>query len=167
MLLGSEQRNSHVGVSTDLVEYPGRVPETEVPGPATEEEVDLPHHLFDRRNEPGPHREKANAVSGMLHRPLGGPTSKEYELARPPAWVRAHEPMVKAEKIKPRLTLDQLHDPRLLGLGLEAQVVEERGEPRQGCLCLAPVPAHHQQIVGIPDQLSVCRTPGPIESKAA
>lgn len=42
--------------------------------------------------------------------------------------------MVTAEEVDPRPAFDELHDPRLLGLGLKAQAVEQGGEPRRGGL---------------------------------
>src|SRR5215210_4771322 len=112
MSFGDKQSDPHHGVAPDLVEHPGRVPVTEEPSPAAEESVDLRHDLFDRCDKPGPHCEEADAVSGVLHRALGGPAGKEHDAVGASTWCRTHEPMVKAEEVEPRPTFDELHDPR-------------------------------------------------------
>ena len=81
-----------------------------------------------------------------------GQRAKIHVPAGASAWSRTHEPMVKAEEVKPRFTLDQLHDPRLRRLRLKTEAVEEGGQPGQGGLGLAPVSADHQQIIGVADQ---------------
>jgi hypothetical protein len=71
--------------------------------------------------------------------------------------------MVETEEVKPWLTFDKLYDPCFLGLWLQAEPVEKRGQLGQGGLSLAPVPADHQQIVGIAGQAPIGRTPVPVQ----
>jgi hypothetical protein len=71
--------------------------------------------------------------------------------------------MVEAEEVDPLATLDQLHQPCLGRLRFQPEVGQQRGEPCEGTLGLAAGPAHHHEIIGVPDQHSVlARSPCPV-----
>jgi len=66
--LGHEQGQPFHRMVVHLREHPGRVPVTEVPDPAAQEQVHLPHDAFNRHQQPGPDRELTEPVTGVLHR---------------------------------------------------------------------------------------------------
>src|ERR687897_1224671 len=100
MALGDKQRDPQHGVLADLVELTGRVAVAERPDPAAQEGVDLLHDLLDRRSQPGPHRQEADAVTGVLRRLARRPAGKVEEPAGPATRPGAHQPMVEAEEVE-------------------------------------------------------------------
>src|SRR5215216_3200258 len=101
MPLGDKQRDPQHSVGPDLVELPGRVAVTKEPDPAAQKGVDLLHDLLDRRGQPGPHRQEADAVSGVLRRLAGRPAGKIDQPAGPADRAGAHQPMVEPEEVEP------------------------------------------------------------------
>ena len=78
--------------------------------------------------------------------------------------TRPYQAMVKAEEIEALASIHQVDDPRLGRLRLQAEVGEQRREPRQGSLGLRSGAAHHYQVIGIPDQGSARLVlPGPVK----
>src|SRR3954464_8898381 len=53
--------------------------------------------------------------------------------------------MVKAEEVKPLAAVGQVHDAGLGRLGLQPQLGQQRGQPRQRGLGLLPAGAHHHR----------------------
>jgi hypothetical protein len=64
-MLGHEQADPVGGVGHDLVERAGRVPDAEVPGPASQEAVDFCDDLFERDQQPGMVREFTDTLPGV------------------------------------------------------------------------------------------------------
>lgn len=85
MAFADEQTHPLVGIGRDLVEAVGGVPMPEIPRPAAQEEVDLPDDHLDRYQQPPPHRQRADAVAGMLVRPTGRPAGEEDDPTAPGA----------------------------------------------------------------------------------
>jgi hypothetical protein len=79
--------------------------------------------------------------------PCVRPASREGQARRsgsPPA----HQPMVKAEEVKPPAAFGQVHNAGLGRLGLQAKLGQQCGQPRYRGLGLLPGGAQHQRVVG-------------------
>jgi hypothetical protein len=84
----------------DLAEQQSRVPVAEIPRPTAEEQVELPHDLLDRHQQPGPGGDRPDPIPGVPDRLACGPAGKEGQMRRagsPPA----HQPVVEPRKSSP------------------------------------------------------------------
>src|SRR3954447_24647684 len=105
MSLGDDARHTHPRVSHDLVEVPGRVSVPEVRGPAAEEPVDVPHDPLDRQQQPPSSGQFPDPITSVLHCLARRPTSQEHDtLTGPAPTLRAHQPVMKAQEVKPWLS---------------------------------------------------------------
>src|SRR3954467_9579383 len=68
MAFTQEVSDAHPHVVSDLAEVSGRVPIPEIPGPAAQERIDVPHDRFSIERQAVPVREFTNPVPCMPHR---------------------------------------------------------------------------------------------------
>jgi len=77
---------------------------------------------------------------------------------------RAHHPVMEAEEIETLTIRHQFDNARLGLLRRQAELGQHQAQPRECGFGLLPGLAHHQQVVGVPDQHpESARVPGPVE----